>query len=994
MPQKPEFVFEAQEKKFYARNISFNMPKFWELAFNGTKAFFTGNPSDAIGAVKNLLGITKVKSDLGHEAAIALFSAWFDCLGHGLEKIPTGLNLNKIKNDDITSDLKTKSFDIGDIGERFLEDTEFFKNLSLYLRELLSNHGVEPHIVTRLDEYIRNNFSRHLRFILSFYGESFPKFKQLYFEIQASKDQWQKESDIANYREEVKRNFTTRQILEGIFLKDVYIVPRCQVHLDRDKENEINLQKGLIETVLGLLETDRPLIVLGEPGYGKTSFTSNLGHYLTSHPDLNWFPVMAEFKSLKPELGLKGLSLEAETYLSEDLAKKKRVLYILDGMDEIIGATASPATYKEFIGDLLKKVDLFQRNHAGGNVLITSRTKYFEAHKSWLPAEYPYHQITLKGFDDDQISQWLDKFKKFNHECDVTLEALEENNLLKETRDQKEGIARLPVILTMIVDTFPKLGKSDAIGKLQTQSLFNVYQAIVDRMFIRELEKRLSHPDRRLPFNSPDEFSQFLERIACIIFQQGTTQLDYRTIRDNWKKYGSFKPLPTLDEYDDEQWKLQLLFYFKSHKDNDGELSQIEFIHKSFFDYFIVKSLHRFLINLERRLNEKEDPETEETAFELMKIVSGMPLEYFGLNLLGQGFNNLKEKETFDEPLISNYLLQVFQEMNDHHFLGCAKIQQLFGQDLFPRTIHTLANLYSILHEINPSGDLQFWDLPGSIARMQGKTKENEKNGFYRFVSYLNSLENNYFLNYKLDFNNVNFSNQSCSTIDLSEIKADMSKWNNANLSKTNLYGAQFVTSICRGANLREANLQYSLLWGVDFSNAILIKADLSRSIIGGICSRTENSFSVYSGVNRPMRKGEFVANLSKAVLIRANLKEARLSGVNFSYADLLEANMAGTKLEKTNFSQANLSGANLDKAKSLTQDQVDQAYVNEETVLPRGLDLKLEKRTQKSYFKIFKRKLNIYSHFEPDFILYDIPSNATIYEPLFISSKIIQPKS
>ena len=114
-----------------------------------------------------------------------------------------------------------------------------------------------------------------------------------------------------------------------------------------------------------------------------------------------------------------------------------------------------------------------------------------------------------------------------------------------------------------------------------------------------------------------------------------------------------------------------------------------------------------------------------------------------------------------------------------------------------------------------------------------------------------------------------------------------------ADLSYSNLYGANLSYSNLYGANLSDADLygadlSYSNLYGANLSDADLSGADLRGA-----------SFSD--------------ANLSDANLSYSNLYRADLSDAN-----LYGANLYGADLRGASFSGANLSGANLRGAKNL----------------------------------------------------------------------------
>ncbi len=108
-------------------------------------------------------------------------------------------------------------------------------------------------------------------------------------------------------------------------------------------------------------------------------------------------------------------------------------------------------------------------------------------------------------------------------------------------------------------------------------------------------------------------------------------------------------------------------------------------------------------------------------------------------------------------------------------------------------------------------------------------------------------------------------------------------KGKQADLSRTDLPGANLFEANLRGANLREANLR---------------GADLR------------------------------LANLQGAHLFEINLQEVDLRGANLQGADLGRANLEG----------ARLFDANLIKAKGLTREQLDGACGDDKTKLPDDL--------------------------------------------------------
>ena len=95
-------------------------------------------------------------------------------------------------------------------------------------------------------------------------------------------------------------------------------------------------------------------------------------------------------------------------------------------------------------------------------------------------------------------------------------------------------------------------------------------------------------------------------------------------------------------------------------------------------------------------------------------------------------------------------------------------------------------------------------------------------------------------------------------------------------------------------------------------------------------------------------------ANFSAAKLGMANLRRADLRAVNLSGADLSFADLSGAHLHGADLSTVDLSGANLSEVKlfgsnlseadlstaeGLTQEQINDAWGDKDTKLPKGLN-------------------------------------------------------
>lgn len=122
----------------------------------------------------------------------------------------------------------------------------------------------------------------------------------------------------------------------------------------------------------------------------------------------------------------------------------------------------------------------------------------------------------------------------------------------------------------------------------------------------------------------------------------------------------------------------------------------------------------------------------------------------------------------------------------------------------------------------------------------------------------------------------------------------------------------------CPGCNLFQADFSGLEIRGRNFAGARLRQADLSLSVM-----------------NRGNFAGADLRNVNAygAVFSSGNFARADLTQASFVGAYLQGADLAGATLEGTN-----LSGAEMDRARGLSQDQLNRACGDGATRLPPGL--------------------------------------------------------
>ena len=242
-----------------------------------------------------------------------------------------------------------------------------------------------------------------------------------------------------------------------------------------------------VEEVFTNLGLGRTLLILGEPGSGKTTMLLKLTKNLIIQAENNAslpIPVVFNLSSwTSPQQSIVAWLVEelsTKYQVSKPLAQtwidNQSMLLLLDGLDEV-------ATGLQ--GDCVRAINQFLHHHGQTETAVCSRIKDYLA----LPERLQLRSaLYLQPLTNDQIHQYLDK-------AGSQLEAVK--TLLKEDAALQE-LARSPLILSIM--TLAYQGKSLAdipqTGSLEEQRrhLLEVY---VKRMFQRKGLRR-TYPDEKV----------------------------------------------------------------------------------------------------------------------------------------------------------------------------------------------------------------------------------------------------------------------------------------------------------------------------------------------------------------------------------------------------------------------------------------------------------------------------------------------------------------
>jgi hypothetical protein len=162
--------------------------------------------------------------------------------------------------------------------------------------------------------------------------------------------------------------------------------------------------------------TDRPLVILGQPGSGKSVLTRRLAARLA---EADFLPVRVELRTVRTDAPVQ-TQIEQALYLQlgEQVTWPELVrqagsalpVVMMDGFDELLQATGQNwADYLEQLRDFQQREEELGRPLA---VLVTSRTVVADR------ARFPKHTavVRLEPFSDAQIAQWLTIWNTVNQD--------------------------------------------------------------------------------------------------------------------------------------------------------------------------------------------------------------------------------------------------------------------------------------------------------------------------------------------------------------------------------------------------------------------------------------------------------------------------------------------------------------------------------------------------------------------------------------------------
>lgn len=574
-----------------------------------------------------------------------------------------------------------------------------------------------------------------------------------------------------------------------ITLADAFIMPDFYIHR-KNKRMDFSAQDTLEDIIDKFVKYERnaSMLIVGEPGIGKSSITSYIANTYKKNDRLiilrfrDWECEELEYGLLKAICNILGCK-------KNDLKNK---IIVLDGFDEIKSLDMRNELLSAFFSDILDIMHL--------KLIITSRIGYitydnFQNVIKILPFDFIrirkfYKIVTGNELEEKPIDLFLKDFHMKNSDV---LEILHEKSEILGMAYENSDILGIPVILYMTI-----MSEIDITRNITKPELYNCIFSEKNGIFDKFTRQGISYDDGAQLMRDKQNiksYMSFLREIAFKMFEENSLTL----VRKNYQ-------LPKLQF----QNKLVSIIEFPIKHLFESTDNYIEFIHKTIYEYFVSEY---FFFSINNNINgSKEDLADILGSIMKSNIVSDEILDFLKYRISSSELKDNLDylKETFQlmmENGMTYYTKKIYKNV-----ITCE--MSVFNNIL--NIIHTCANKY-VKYDSSISKYLKYNKDDGiNLRKMDIGIEESEKN-----ISKGIDLSNTYLV--QADLRESILIGANLEETDLR--KADLSE---ANLSRANLIGANLaeakLTKVnLTGANLSKADLRGAVLDRVEFYETDLV---------------------------------------------------------------------------------------------------------------------------------------------------------------------------
>lgn len=558
---------------------------------------------------------------------------------------------------------------------------------------------------------------------------------------------------------------------QDIKLKDVFVWPEYRTGILRNDQDDLSIviQKFLCNS-LGQYLYDKVLfgkkpereynlfLILGMGGMGKSSLLAKIAHeILQDNIQYNTGKIFFIKCSLLGDDN-KNLINNIMTYLEVAREDLSGAIIFLDAYDEYILDNSKKQGMLETFCQ-----DIFNLNC---KAIITSRENYIDTQ-----GLQKVFVIKLLTFNYTKRSEWLNKYNK-------ELSEKVRNDILNyhDERDIKgEEFIGIPIIIYMVASN--NILISDYESKYEFyDELFGKYGIWYTRMY------DINHP--AIMSHNVAMF-EFILHVAETMFCNKMISVGREQIENIISDVSTEKEILYL-----KNW-YGVITYFRKNR-----INEIEFAHKSIFEYYIANRIYNIILEV---ISEKD---IKNKLKILNKIFSDNvyteEIQYFLSGFI------IKESDKINKLLAEETLRRIFDVdfllFKTDCFHNSSKLYNYFAN-----TFNSFYLLWKILFEPK---QFTFYQYVG-IRNIEFFLKNNR----YEYL-YMKQLDLSNIVMHRVVLSNIDFTDANLENSDFS-----YSDFSSANLKRCNLKNANLFSTI-----LSNANLEFADLRGANLNNIIINK--------------------------------------------------------------------------------------------------------------------------------------------------------------------------
>ena len=659
--------------------------------------------------------------------------------------------------------------------------------------ELQQIKGQLKYITQKLDENIKLQ-------------KSASEFKKIKNRTQEYADKWNENMFL--------NNFDKRDEKAGVNIKlgDVYLLSHLPHYIWRENKKTLNDLNKLLTEYIGTNQGKKMLLILGQPGIGKSTLITWITLYFQSKIDKI---LVYQFAS-----DLKKVNWKSNTVLNEILQilrlnhhELENKILILDGFDEISMGDNSEKLLNQLYQEL-KSLNLIENF----TLIITCRENYV-----WNLQRVECNYITLQIWDSEQIRSFCKIYAKKNRSRIST-------STINSILENKE-ILGTPLILYMVLALNIILVKNSSIVDIY-DSIFSLEAGVIYDRCIRNSKIQ------NKSFDSPHRISEFKQPIHEISKKIAFWMFEYEP-KETFIPQKEYEKIcnEVIRNIKSENKEIKRDFlignYFKMTKYCEGIGTQgLHFVHRSIYEYFVADYIFQTICHMKSN---------KEIAGELGKILKNGNLSKQILEFIKHKFDKHENRN------IPNKIMEIFRLMLHN---GMTYFTKETYKKVIDREINIFSNMLKLVYlwnRILGEVDNDIIDYlqynNRSELKLEGiKLEDVILNRVYLDNAYMNGAELNrvklqeaYLNGAKLigaNLQEANLNGAKLEKADLSKATLIKAKLNKAHLNNADLIGAKLIKSELRAAELNGAKLNYAQLNGANLIGAQIKDIELDGAYL------------------------------------------------------------------------------------------------------------------------------------------------------------------